>query len=67
MKHGKGYVYDLYYHIVRCVKYRKKVLKDEVKDSLISIITNICVNNNYELIEINTDLDHVHLLVCLSP
>ena len=67
MKHCRGYVYDLYYHIVWCVKYRKKVLKDEVKDSLISIITNICVNNNYELIEINTDLDHVHLLVGLSP
>lgn len=67
MKHCRGYVYDLYYHIVWCVKYRKKVLKDEVKDSLISIITNICANNNYELIEINTDLDHVHLLVGLSP
>lgn len=66
MKCGRGYVYDLYYHIVWCVKYRKKVLKDEVKDSLISIITNICANNNYELIEINTDLDHVHLLVGLS-
>lgn len=49
------------------MRYRKKVLKDEVKDSLISIITNICANNNYELIEINTDLDHVHLLVGLSP
>ena len=67
MKCGRGYVYDLYYHIVWCVKYRKKVLKDEVKDSLISIITNISANNNYELIEINTDLDHVHLLVGLSP
>ena len=67
MKCGRGYVYDLYYHIVWCVKYRKKVLKDEVKDSLISIITNICANNNYELIEINTDFDHVHLLVGLSP
>lgn len=67
MKCGRGYVYNLYYHLVWCVKYRKKVLKDEVKDSLISIITNICANNNYELIEINTDLDHVHLLVGLSP
>ena len=26
MKHGRGYVYDLYYHIVWCVKYRHKIL-----------------------------------------
>ena len=67
MKHGRGYVYDLYYHIVWCVKYRHKILVNEVKDDFIDIITNICKNNNYELIEINTDMDHVHILLGLSP
>ena len=67
MKYGRGYVYDLYYHIVWCVKYRQKVLVDDIKDDLIDIIKNICINNNYELVEINTDLDHVHLLIGLSP
>lgn len=67
MKHGRGYVYDLYFHIVWCVKYRHKVLVGSVKDDLIDIIKNICMNNNYELVEINTDLDHIHLLIGLSP
>ena len=67
MKHGRGYVYDLYYHIVWCVKYRHKILVDDIKDDLIDIIKNICVNNNYELVEINIDLDHVHLFIGLSP
>lgn len=67
MKHGRGYVYDLYYHIVWCVKYRHKILLNDIKDDLIDIIKNICVNNNYELVEINIDLDHVHLLIGLSP
>ena len=67
MKHGRGYVYDLYYHIVWCVKSRHKILVDNIKDDLIDIIKNICINNNYELVEINTDLDHVHLLIGLSP
>ena len=67
MKYGRGYVYDLYFHIVWCVKYRHKILKDEIKDDFIDIITNLCINNNYELVEINTDLDHVHMLVGLSP
>ena len=67
MKHGRGYVYDLYYHIVWCVKYRHKILLNDIKDDLIDIIKSICINNNYELVEINTDLDHVHLLIGLSP
>ena len=67
MKFGRGYVYDLYFHIVWCVKYRHKILVNDIKDDLIDIISNICKNNNYELVQINTDLDHVHLLVGLSP
>ncbi len=67
MKSGRGYVYDLYFHIIWCVKYRKHIIKDEVKDDLISIIRKICIDNNYELIEINTDYDHIHLLIGLSP
>ena len=67
MKHGRGYVYDLYYHIVWCVKYRHKILKGNIKEELIKIINELCKNNNYELVEINTDLDHVHLLIGLSP
>ena len=67
MKHGRGYVYDLYYHIVWCVKYRHKILVDDIKDDFIDIITNICKNNNYELVEINTDKDCVHMLLGLSP
>ena len=67
MKHGRGYVYDLYYHIVWCVKYRHKILKDNIKDELIKIIKELCKNNNYELVEMNIYLDHVHLLIGLSP
>ena len=67
MKHGRGYVYDLYYHIVWCVKYRRDILVDDIKDDFLDIISNICKNNNYELVEINTDKDHVHMLLGLSP
>ena len=67
MKYGRGYVYDLYYHIVWCVKYRKRILKDEIKDDFISIITKICNDNDFEIVEINTDEDYVHLLLGLSP
>ena len=67
MKSGRGYVYDLYFHIIWCVKYRKPILKDDIKKDFIKIIIDLCKNNNYELVEINMDLDHVHLLIGLSP
>ena len=38
MKHGRGYVYDLYYHIVWCVKYRHKILVNKIKDNFIDNI-----------------------------
>ena len=59
MKQGRGYVYDLYFHIIWCVKYRKRILKDEIKDDFISIVTKICNDNDFEIVEINTDEDHV--------
>ena len=67
MKYGRGYVYDLNFHIVWCVKYGHKIIKGKIKEDFINIITNICKNNGYEILEINTDLDHVHLLLGLSP
>ena len=67
MKYGRGYVYDLNFHIVWCVKYRHKIIKGKIKEDFINIITNICKNNGYEILEINTDLDYVHLLLGLSP
>ena len=44
-----------------------QILVDDIKDDFIDIITNICKNNNYELVEINADKDHVHMLLGLSP
>ena len=49
MKSGRGYFYDLYFHIIWCVKYRKPILKDDIKEDFIKIITDLCKNNNYEL------------------
>ena len=30
VKHGRGYVYSIQYHIVWCVKYRHKVLHGDI-------------------------------------
>lgn len=65
--YGRGYVYSLQYHVVWCVKYRRKIITTAVENSLLTIINKIAKDNNFEIIEANTDKDHVHLLINCSP
>lgn len=65
--HGRGYVYSIQYHIVWCVKYRHKVLNDKIENKLIEILNKIAEDNNFKILEINGDLDHIHLLTECTP
>ena len=64
---GRGYVYSIQYHIVWCVKYRHKIITDNIKKDLIEILNKIAQDNNFEILECNTDIDHIHLLINCSP
>ena len=65
--YGRGYVYSLQYHIVWCVKYRKRVITPAIEASFFAIIRKIAADNNFEILEANTDKDHIHLLINCSP
>ena len=58
VKQGRGYVYCIQYHIVWCVKYRRKVLFGDVDKSLKEIILKIANDNNFEISEMETDKDY---------
>lgn len=64
---GRGYVYGIEYHIVFCVKYRKKIIDDNIKNSLFQIFILLSEEMGVTILEINTDLDHVHLLISCKP
>ena len=65
--HGRGYVYSIQYHIVWCVKYRRKVLVEEIEESLFEILNKIADDNGFKILECNGDKDYVHLLIDCSP
>ncbi len=67
VKTGRGYVYSIQYHIVWCVKYRRKILIGEFEQSLKEILLKIANDNNFEIVETETDKDHIHLLIECSP
>jgi putative transposase len=67
IKSGRGYVYSIQYHLVWCVKYRRKIITEQVDKSLKEILTKISLDNGFTIIEMNTDLDHIHLLIDCTP
>ena len=61
-------VYLLQYHLVVVTKYRYPVIDGDVKDRLISLSHEIIEEHwKGEIIEINTDHDHIHILFEVSP
>ncbi len=64
---GRCCVYALEYHIVWCVKYRRKVLTPAVEAALIDILNAYAKDNGFTITEANADLDHIHLLIQASP
>ena len=61
-------VYLLQYHLVVVTKYRHPVIDGDVKDRLISLSHEIIEEHwKGEILEINTDHDHIHILFEISP
>ena len=56
-------VFRLNYHLIMCIKYRRKVLDDVISARLRIIFEKICTNYNISLIEWEHDKDHVHCLI----
>lgn len=67
IKSGRGYVYSIQYHIVWCVKYRHKIITPKIEKSLMEILNKISFDNEFTILEINTDLDHIYLLIDCKP
>jgi len=61
------FVYDTHYHIVFPVKYRKALLRNEIATYLKEISYEIAQRYEFELEQIGTDGDHIHLLCSFSP
>lgn len=65
--HGRGYVFTIQYHLVWCVKFRRKVLDAEVGEELLNEINKIAADHGVVILEANADRDHIHLLLDCAP
>jgi putative transposase len=66
-KSNSNIVYNCQYHVIWCVKYRRKVLVDEVEVRLKEVLRQVSIDVRCEIQEMETDRDHVHLLISCDP
>ena len=55
------------YHIVFTPKYRRKIIYNKYKESIVQIRKDLCKWKGVEIIEGKAMVDHVHLLVSIPP
>lgn len=65
--YGRGYVYSIQYHLVWCVKYRHDVLDGQVDTDIKELLKQIAVDNDVMILEMESDKDHIHLLIDCKP
>ena len=64
---GRHCVFNLHVHLVFVTKYRRGVFQQCHFDSLRDIFTKVCSDFEAELVSIDGEDDHVHLLVEYPP
>jgi len=68
LSRGSHSVYVLQYHLVQCVKYRRKALVDvDVVDCLKMVVREISKTFDVEVLSVECDKDHFHLLFRAKP
>jgi putative transposase len=67
LTYDRTVVYNVGYHIVWSVKYRRKVLCNEIESSLSRILREICIDKGFILKELKIMPDHLHVFVSAKP
>lgn len=66
--HGRTCVYNINYHIVWCVKYRRKVLSEKISNRLYELADDIAKEKGFTIVEIKVgENDHIHCFVSAPP
>jgi len=60
-------VYDTKYHLVWSPKYRKWILRGDIRESVKAIFEEIALNHEMEIDTLEIAEDHVHLFLSFPP
>ena len=63
IRHGRHCVFKMHVHFVFVAKYRRKVFDGDAINRLRTIFSKTCADFEAQLMEMDGEDDHVHLLV----
>ena len=67
IKHTAHSSYRCQYHLVFAPKYRRKEIYGQLRKDIGEILRKLCEQKGVEIIEAETCIDHVHMLVIVPP
>ncbi len=67
IRHGRHCVFQLHVHLVFVTKYRYRIFDADAISRLRDIFTKVCTDFEAQLVEMNGEDNHVHLLVNYPP
>ena len=67
LRNNNHSVFAIHFHLILVVKYRKKVINDQISGRLKEIFSYIQSGYNITLEEWNHDIDHIHILFRSEP
>ena len=67
LQHNSHSVFLMYFHLILVVKYRRKVINDDISARLRKIFEYIAPRYGITCEEWNHDIDHVHIMFTAQP
>ena len=67
LKRTSHAVYDTKYHFVWAPKYRKWILRDDIRDRVKGLFEEISRNHDFEIDTLEIAKDHVHIFLSFPP
>ena len=67
LRHGAHTTWRCQYHLVFAPKFRRKAIYGELRADIGKILRKLCEEKKVEIIEAETCIDHVHMLVSMPP
>ncbi len=66
--HARTCIYNINYHLIWCVKYRRKVLTPQISNRLYDLLKSIGEEKGFEVVECKVgDSDHIQCFVSAPP
>jgi REP-associated tyrosine transposase len=67
LEKGCHSAYAIQFHLVMCVKYRRKVLVGQLESRLKGLVIELAAQFSIQIIEQESDMDHIYILFSAKP